>query len=143
MIRPRSPPVCFSIGPLGDAPFADADEIIPLQHSDMTHVHLRGDDPIPDRSRVVYLVGLAPSGSTGRWRGGFRDAKMKMMPVTVSWMRQNVARVIGAPIDDRARNDAANDFDARFVAPGVTRWGDYAEVISHAQSRHVPRAAKG
>ena len=31
----------------------------PAAASDMTHVHLRGD-PIPDRSRVVYLVGLAP-----------------------------------------------------------------------------------
>ena len=125
-----SPSGRFSIGPLGDAPFADADGIIPLQHSDMSHVHLRGDDPIPDRSRVVYLVGLAPRTNAGELARRFRDAGLGN-PSHVSWMRQNVARVIGAPIDDRARNDAANVFDARFVERALRAGGLIAEVISH------------
>lgn len=129
MIPSPSPSGRFSIGPLGDAPFADADGIIPLQHSDMSHVHLRGDDPIPDRSRVVYLVGLAPRTNAGELARRFRDAGLGN-PSHVSWMRQNVARVIGAPIDDRARNDAVH-FDARFVERALRAGGLRAEVISH------------
>lgn len=137
------PPGRRAVGLLGNAPFADEDGIIPLQHSDMSHVHLRGDDPIPDRSRVVYLVGLAPGTNGGELARRFRDAGLGN-PSHVSWMRRDVARVIGAPIDERAMNDAANgdrlgsrsgsvavNFDARSVERALRAGGLRAEVMSH------------
>ena len=142
------PPRRRAVGLLGNAPFADEDGIIPLQHSDVPHVHLRGDDPIPDRSRVVYLVGLAPGTNGGELARRFRDAGSGTRRTSRGCAGR---RARHRRADRRTRDERRGERSIRrgqlrrevgragVTRGGVTRGGDGSRRVDHAEKRRAER----